>query len=138
MRTTGVLGQKSDAEGTVAQPFYWRQAVRELGWIEEWIHGQIVAYGPPTFRRANVLTLSCKNRLTCLPRKAARRLPRPTRSGRGALQPKGRVRAGRAARGAAPPGQRAGGFCQLVSAVSRRVVGSLGYNLVTLDLCASL
>src|ERR1043165_6016226 len=60
MRTTGVLGQKSDAEGTVAQPFYWRQAVRELGWIEEWIHGQIVAYGPPTFRRANVLTLSCK------------------------------------------------------------------------------
>src|ERR1043165_2721285 len=31
--------------------------------------------------RPNVLTLSCKNRLTCLPREAARRLPRPTRSG---------------------------------------------------------
>src|ERR1043165_4500244 len=33
----------------------------------------------------NVLTLSCKNRLMCLPREAARRLPRPTRSGRSEL-----------------------------------------------------
>jgi hypothetical protein len=35
----------------------------------------------------NVLTLSCKNRLTCAPREAAGRLPRPTRSGRSELQP---------------------------------------------------
>src|SRR5690349_7934429 len=37
--------------------------------------------------RPNVLTLSCKSRLPCLPRKAARRLPRLTRSGRSELQP---------------------------------------------------
>jgi len=30
-------------------------------------------------RPANVLTLSCKSRLTCLPQEAARRLPRLTR-----------------------------------------------------------
>src|ERR1043165_5070619 len=66
---------------------------------------------------ANVLTLSCKNRLTCLPRKAARRLPRPTRSGRSGLQPAGRARAVRRARGGAAPGQQTGGFCQLVRAV---------------------
>src|ERR1043165_1134482 len=68
----------------------------------------------------NVLTLSCKNRLPCLPREAARRLPRPTRSGRSELQPTGRGRAVRAARGGAPPGQRTGGFCQLVRVVRRR------------------
>src|ERR1041384_4956066 len=42
---------------------------------------------------ANVLTLSCKTRLTCLPREAARRLPRLTRSGRSEL-PAGVTRAG--------------------------------------------
>ena len=36
---------------------------------------------------ANVLTLSCKSRLTCLPREAARRLPRLTRSGGSDVQP---------------------------------------------------
>src|ERR1041384_1065283 len=45
--------------------------------------------------RANVLTLSCKTRLTCLPRKAARRLPRLTRSGRSELQLACRARADR-------------------------------------------
>src|ERR1043165_8398867 len=38
-----------------------------------------------SIRQPNVLTLSCKSRLTCEPRKAARRLPRPTRSGRSEL-----------------------------------------------------
>ena len=37
--------------------------------------------------RPNVLTLSCKSRPPRRPRKAARRLPRPTRSGRSELQP---------------------------------------------------
>jgi len=36
----------------------------------------------PSARPPNVLTLSCKSRLTRLPQEAARRLPRPTRSGR--------------------------------------------------------
>jgi hypothetical protein len=38
-------------------------------------------------RPANVLTLSCKSRLTCRPREAARRLPRPERSGTSEMQP---------------------------------------------------
>jgi len=67
------------------------------------------SHNPP-----NVLTLSCKNRLKCLSRGAARRLPRLTRSGGSELQPTWRARAVRAARGGAPPGQRTGGFCQLV------------------------
>jgi len=70
-------------------------------------------------RPHNVLTLSCKNRLTCERREAARRLPRPTRSGRSELQPACRARAVRAARGGAPPGQRTGGFCQLVRTVGQ-------------------
>src|ERR1043165_363823 len=37
--------------------------------------------------RPNVLTLSCKNRLTRMAKKAALRLPRPTRSSRSELQP---------------------------------------------------
>src|ERR1051326_5918131 len=57
----------------------------------------------------NVLTLSCKHRLTCLPREAARRLPRLTRSGGSELQPTCRARAVRAARGGSPPGHRTGG-----------------------------
>src|ERR1043166_4938041 len=73
-----------------------------------------------TYRPPNVFTLSCKNRLTCLPREAARRLPRLTRNGKSELQPPCRARAVRAAGGGAPPGQRTGGFCQLVRAVSRR------------------
>src|ERR1043165_4675304 len=48
---------------------------------------------------SNVLTLSCKNRLTCMAREAARRLPRLTRSDRSELQPTCRVRAVGAARG---------------------------------------
>src|ERR1043165_6023297 len=64
-----------------------------------------------------MLTLSCKNRLTCAPQEAARRLPRLTRSGGSELQPTCRARAVRAARGGAPPGQRTGGVCQLVRAV---------------------
>jgi len=49
-----------------------------------------------------------------MPHEAAGRLPRLTRSGRSDLQPTCRARAVRAARGGAPPGQRTGGFCQLV------------------------
>jgi len=64
--------------------------------------------------RPNVFTLSCKNRLPCMCREAARRLPRPTRSRRSELQPTWRARAVRAARGGSPPSQRIGGFCQLV------------------------
>ena len=68
--------------------------------------------------RPNVITLSCKNRLPCLPRKAARRLPRLTQ--RQERTAAGVTRAAvRAARGGSPPGQRTGGFCQLVRAVSR-------------------
>src|ERR1043165_2868272 len=67
-----------------------------------------------------MLTLSCKNRLTCAPQEAARRLPRLTRSGGRELQPGCRARACGAAGGGAPPGQRTGGFCQLVRAVSQR------------------
>ena len=36
---------------------------------------------------ANMLTLSCKSRLTCMPREAAWRLGRLTRSGGSQLQP---------------------------------------------------
>src|ERR1043165_8077324 len=46
---------------------------------------------------SNVLTLSCKNRLKCLPRKAARLLPRQTRSGGSELPRTWRARAARAA-----------------------------------------
>ena len=67
---------------------------------------------------ANVITLSCKGRLPCRAKGAARRLPRLRRSGRSELQPTCRARAVRAARGGSPPGQRTGGFCQLVRTVS--------------------
>jgi hypothetical protein len=67
--------------------------------------------------RPNVLTLSCKNRLTCRAEEAARLLPQQTRSGGSELQRTCRARAVRAARGGAPPGQLTGGFCQLVRAV---------------------
>src|ERR1041385_8835266 len=56
------------------------------------VHG--VSCGAP-----NVLTLSCKTRLTGLPQEAARRRPRLTRSGRSEVQPACRARAVRAARG---------------------------------------
>src|ERR1051325_11242915 len=83
------------------------------------MESQIIT-GPGVFGRANAITLSCKNRLTCLAQEAARRLPRPTRSGRSELQPPCRARAVRVARGAPPPGQRTGGFCQLVRTVGLR------------------
>src|ERR1043165_2079119 len=86
--------------------------------------------------RPNVRTLSCKNRLTRLPHEAARRRPRLNPSGTAATTPRrpvarggrgdrrraGAARAVRAARGGSPPGQRTGGFCQLVRAVRRQVL----------------
>src|SRR6185503_11293609 len=78
--------------------------------------------------RPNVLTLSCKNRLTRLPREAARLLPRQTRSGGSELQRTCRARAVRAAQGGSPPGQRTGGFCQLVRAVGPPSAWALTYG----------
>jgi|ERR1043165_441995 hypothetical protein len=53
----------------------------------EAIQGKSCKLGRQLLRPPNVLTLSCKSRLTRLPREAARRLPRLTRSGRSELQP---------------------------------------------------
>src|ERR1043165_1026795 len=79
---------------------------------------------------ANVFTLSCKSRLPCLPREAARRLPRLTHAVAGANCSRRDARVQFAPPEAAPPpGQRTGGFCQLV-----RAVGRLGSQRIVLTL----
>jgi hypothetical protein len=45
---------------------------------DETIQGKSCKLGRQLLRPPNVLTLSCKSRLTCLPQEAARRLPRLT------------------------------------------------------------
>jgi len=89
--------------------FCWSQPVLHLAALREWnvtlATGELMQlishrlHNPP-----NVLTLSCKSRLTCLLRRAARRLPRPTPSGRSELQPTWRGRAVGAARGGSAAG----------------------------------
>ena len=78
----GRAGLASENNAQVASPFVRDVPNRCAGRAVETRVHHIFFTCPP-----NAITLSCKNRLPCLPRKAARRLPRPTRSGRSELQP---------------------------------------------------